>query len=105
MISYLELKKLFEACKEEVEIEIYFRNKEHYYMIIKYADYVTFQRCGASSIQSGEIIFSSLDKLYNSNTIDDIVLKEEWENIKDMIFDSTFSVIEDKEEIFSFYGI
>lgn len=98
MISYLEFKKWFDICKGEPEIEIIFKNRKYTYMIIKYKDYITFQRCGDISIQSGEIRFSSLDELYHTKTIDNIILKEEWENIEDMIFDSMFCITEDKEE-------
>lgn len=85
MITYLKFKELFEVLNvaREPEIEVYFHNRKYVYMIIKYKDYITFQRCGSKEEQSGEIKFSSLDELYNSKTIDDILLKEEWNNISD----------------------
>lgn len=105
MISYLKFQELFDACKGEPEIEIIFQNRKQTYMIIKYEDYITFQRCGSKEEQSGEIRFGSLDELYHTKTIDDIILKEEWENIEDIIFDTMFSVVEDKEELFNFLGL
>ena len=73
-------------------------------MIIKYDNYLTFQRCGNIQEQSGEIKFNTLDELYNSKTIDNIILKEEWHNIEDILFDS-ISVIDNKEEIWTLYGV
>lgn len=95
MISYLKFKKWFDTLKGEPEIEITFKNRIYTYMIIKYDGYITFQRCGDISIQSGERKFDSLDDLYCTKTIDDIVLKEEWQNIKDIVLDSMLNIAED----------
>ena len=89
MISYTKFKELFDSIdsNSEPEIELYFKNKHNTYMIIKYYDYISFQRCGNQEEQSGEIQYKSLDILYNSRTIDNIVLKDEWKNIQDILFD------------------
>lgn len=107
MISYPKFKEIFDNIdsNREPEIEFYFKNRKNNYMIIKYNDYVTFQRCGIKEEQSGEIKFKSLDELCNSQTIDNIILINEWNNIEDILFDCTFSVVDDKEEFFNLYGV
>lgn len=82
MISYEEFKRIYNTIPGEPEFRIYLKNKE--YMIIKYEDYVTFQRCGTVD-GSGEIKYSTLDELYNSKSIDNICLKEDWNLIDDII--------------------
>lgn len=106
MISYEKFKEIFNIIdsKREPEMEFYFKNRKNTYMIIKYNDYVTFQRCGRFEEQSGEIKFKSLDELYNSHTIDNIVLKKEWNNIKDILFDC-LSINRNKEDISEMYNI
>lgn len=107
MISYIKFKQIFDNIDShrEPEIEFYFKNRKNTYMIIKYDGYITFQRCGTEEEQSGEIRFESLDVLYNSRTLDNIVLKDEWINIENILFDSTFSVVNDMDEILKLYGI
>lgn len=107
MIDYRKFKEIFEAIDSynEPEIELYFKDKNNHYMIIKYSDYITFQRCGVKEKLSKEIKFKSLDELYNAKTIDDICLKSEWENIEDIIFDGLFSIIDDQETIINFYRV
>ena len=105
MIDYENFKKLFNVLNNEPEIEVYFKNSKNTYMIIKYKDYITFQRCGIKEKQSGEIKFTNIDELYNSKTIDNIFLKQDWSNVKDILINSTFSVVDDKEDIKKIYGI
>lgn len=106
MITYQKFKEIFDNIdtNSEPEIELFFNNRDNTYMIIKYNDFITFQRCGKDE-QSGEIKFSTLDELYKTKTIDNIVLKDEWDNISDIIFEASFSVIEDKEDILDLYGV
>ncbi len=107
VISYSKFKEILDNIdsNREPEIEFYFKNKKYTYMIIKYKDYITFQRCGANEEQGGEIKYKSLNELCNSQTIDDIILINEWDSIEDIIFDCTFSVVDDKENIFNLYGV
>lgn len=107
MITYLKFKEIFDSidASMEPEIEFYFKNRKNNYMIIKYDNCVTFQRCGKIEDQSGEIKYKSLDELCNSKTIDDIILINEWDNIDDILIDCTFSVIEDKDVIYKVYGV
>ncbi len=109
MITYIEFKEMFDSIsveRFEPEITIYFKNRIEDYMIIKYSDYITFQRCGLEEERSGEIRYESLDELYHIETIDGIVLKNEWMNIEDILFDDTFSVAwDDMAEFYYQYGI
>lgn len=84
MITFEELKNaaLQNACLEP-EISIDFSDKERQYMIIVYEDRVTFQRCGAYD-GSGEIPFASLDELYETEAVDGILLKRDWDKITDI---------------------
>lgn len=107
MITYQKFKEIFDNIDPNIEpeIELYFNNRDNTYMIIKYRDFITFQRCGRKEDTSDEIKFSTLDELYKTKTIDDIVLKDEWDNISDIIFDSSFSVVEDREDFLNLYGV
>lgn len=106
MISFSVFKEIFDAIPSDMEPEITFCffNRRDEYMIIKYNDRVTFQRCGTGSEQSGEISFGSLEELYNAQTIDNICLKNEWNGISGIIFDSMFDV-NDSDALMRFYGI
>lgn len=70
----------------EPEVTIKFKNVNSQYMIIKYKDYYTFQRCGIND-DSGEICFKSFYLLINTNTIDNINLKRDWNNIEEILID------------------
>lgn len=84
MITFEELKKTsLNYAHLEPEISIEFSDKESQYMIIVYEDRVTFQRCGAND-GSGEIPFHTLDELYETETVDGILLKRDWNKITDI---------------------
>ncbi len=104
MIDYKTFQILFNKISGEPEFEIYFKNTDDTYMIIKYKEYVTFQKCFDEQ-DRGEVKYKSLDELYNSILIDKISLKNNWNNISDIVIDSTFSVTNDKEEIKRVYDI
>ena len=53
MLSFEEFTSIYDAAQGEPEFEIYFMNQAKTYMIIKYGDHVSFQRCGAND-GSGE---------------------------------------------------
>ena len=96
MITYKKFKELFNNLKHETEIEIYFKNNEKY-MIIKYDNYLTFGK--ENGIKEKIKKYSSIDKLYNS------FLNEKWNEITDILIDTTFSVIYNKQEIKDYYDI
>lgn len=88
--SYEEIKKLMLKCineyNVEAELRLKFEDKINDYMIIIYKDHCSFQRCGTDEEQSGEYNYNNLDELYNAQLIDDIILKRDWNKIKE--FDS-----------------
>ena len=84
--SFEEIKKLLLKCISEnhieTELRIVFDDKSYEYMIIVYDDHCSFQRCGKKEEQSGEYIYKTLDELYKSQQIDDILLERDWDKIK-----------------------
>ncbi len=83
-ITYLEFKEdLEKIVKTGAEPEIPFLLNGKKYMIIGFENMVSFQRFGDNEgDQSGEIFFKNLDELYNTETIDGILLKRDWKDIK-----------------------
>ena len=67
----------------EPELSLCFRGNESEYMIIGYADHVSFQRCGYYD-GSGEIEYKTLDELFETELIDGICLKRDWNKILDI---------------------
>ena len=86
-IDFDTFKRLARQMDWEPEFTLRFAEDPHDYMIITYADYVTFQRCGQPGEGSGEIRFSDLDELYNADTIDGICLKRDWDGLECIIQD------------------
>ena len=91
MISFKEFSRLFDSAKGEPEFEIFFKGLEKTYMIIKYADHVSFQRCGARD-GSGEFDYPSLSELCQSISVDDICLKDKWDDIDTIIAEVRFDL-------------
>ncbi len=83
MITYEEFKRYYDAGVHEPEFYVLFADRNEEYMIIKYADGPTFQRCGATN-GSGEYKYPDLDALYCADTIDRINLKRDWDKIEDI---------------------
>lgn len=82
-ITYLEFKNELEDMTQlGIELEFPFLLNNKKYMIIGFKDKVSFQRFGDIEDQSGEIFFKNLDELYNTETIDGILLKRDWKDIK-----------------------
>ena len=79
--TYEEFKEWFEKNKEnEPEIPFLLNGKK--YMIIGFKNKVSFQRFGETlEEQSGEVYFKDLDTLYNTETIDGVLLKRDWDKI------------------------
>lgn len=65
---------------DEPELSLFMYSRE--YMIIGYADRCSFQRCGTND-WSEEFFYNNLDELYNSITVDNILLKRDWKDITD----------------------
>jgi len=106
MITFDEFKLIYESAPGEPEFEIYFYDKEKSYMIIKYNNCVSFQRCGITD-GSGEIYYPNLTVLYNTELIDGICLCDCWDDIETIIFNSTFDLGTDDgiDDIKYVYGI
>ena len=101
MISYKIFKELFEVLdsNRETEIEIIFKNRKDSYVLIKFNKKITFGNSEKA------VDYKDIEELYNSKTVDNIILKEEWDNIEDILIDMTFSVKDDKAKIKEIYGI
>lgn len=101
MISYKKFKELFEVLdsNKSPEIEITFKNRRGSYVLIKFNGKISFGNSEKA------IDYKELEELYNSKTLDNIILKEEWNNIADILIDMTFSVKDDKAKIKEIYGI
>ena len=115
MISYDEFKTCLLKMPNSSEFELYFTNTTETYAIIKYADTISFQRCGYSKemieeykldtdyIGSGEHYYSSIDELAKTDLIDGILLLRDWEKISDIVVNNTFSLNNGIEEIAEVY--
>ncbi len=99
--TYEHFKAIFNKINGEPEYELYFKNRPATYMIIRYDDRVTFQRCGFED-GSGEIPFNNLDELYNSKTVDGVCLKDEWCDIEEILLNSTYDLYHDMDEIYRY---
>ena len=81
--SFYKIKEKFSgefAANWEPELTLYMYGKE--YMIIFFGDNrCTFQRCGSKGVGSGEVWYDSFDELYNTETVDGILLKRDWNDI------------------------
>ncbi len=68
----------------EPELKLLIYDKEH--MVIGYKTHYSFQKLNDTSNMK-EINFNNLDELYNTETIDNIFLKRDWNNIDDFELD------------------
>ena len=100
MISFEEFTNLYNAAKGEPEFEICFLNQRKTYMIIKYDDHVSFQRCGSDD-GSGEYDYPSLEVLYQTESVDGIRLMDKWDSIETIIADGMYD-LSIQEELDSF---
>ena len=104
MNDFERFKKMYDGIPGEHEFEVFFNNTKDTYMIIKYPNDVSFQKC-CDKEHRGEIICCSLDELYNSILHDNISLKKDWNNINDIIIDATWSIVDDNNEIKRIFNI
>ena len=95
-ITFEQFEEVFNNLTGEVEIEVYFKNNDNEYMIIKLSDCITFQKCG---IGSKEIKYKNLRELYETETIDNICLKRDWNNISDIVIDEALSFKDDFDSV------
>lgn len=86
MITFEQVKMLAESCVSrggEPEITLNFCDKKSEYMVIAFEGRCSFQRCGAHD-GSGEFFYDTLDELYETETVDGIILKRDWDKITDI---------------------
>ena len=86
MITFEEIKeKALRHTDMEPEIWLNFSDKKSDYMIIVFKDKCSFQRCATQGWSeydgSGEFFYKSLDELYETETVDGILLKRDWDKI------------------------
>ncbi len=96
MISFEEFKRIYAIMPGEPEFELYFRHRAETYMIIKYDDCVSFQRCGYIG-ENDEADYRSLDALYAADLIDGIKLGKDWNEIEEIETDSTWLLSKDDD--------
>lgn len=91
MISYDQFKKIFNELEIGSEIEIYFGNDEQY-MMVKMDKTFTLGNSNGGVINE-------------YNDLEETSLKNEWNNINDIIINFAFSVVDDKKKIAEIYGV
>lgn len=91
MLSFEQLKALAEDVVlqgGEPEICLNFSDKKNDYMIITFEGKCSFQHCAAQGFKtfdgSGEFWYRSFDELYETETVDRILLKRDWGKITDV---------------------
>ena len=115
LISFEKFKDIFKKMPVNSEFEFYFAGYKYTYSAIKYADAVSFARCGYSKnmikelgirtdyIGSDEVFYASLDELTNSELIDGINLFRDWNKITDIVVNGSFSIDQDIRELVEVY--
>lgn len=87
MITIEQFKNLYQSTSDGSEFEIHFKDSADEFMIIKYSDHASFQRCGVET-GSGEEDYPSIDALLLATLIDDIQLTRDWPEIELIVFNS-----------------
>lgn len=86
MTTFEELKKIaLRHADMEPEIFLNFSDKTGDYLIIVFEDKCSFQRCGTQGVSpfdgSDELFYKTLDELYETETVDGILLKRDWDKL------------------------
>ncbi|MCM1083253.1 MAG: hypothetical protein NC428_07230 [Clostridium sp.] len=80
--TFEEIKQLLlKSIEADYEAELTLKIGNDNYMIIIYEDKCSFQKCDGG--KTGEKYYKTLDELYEANQIDDIILKRDWDKIKE----------------------
>lgn len=85
MISIKEFEEIYNLIPGEPAFELWFDEDGPSYMIIKYADCATFQRCGNGPRSSGEFEYPSLNALLSTDLLDGLNLRRDWSRIQGII--------------------
>ena len=117
IISYEKFLEIFNFIENEPEFEFYFTNTEDSCFVVKYEDGVSFE-CSdltekdielfgfdKSDISVKLLTFNSFEELYNTKLASGFCLKEEWENISDIVVNTTICLAEPDgvDEVFAVY--
>ncbi len=115
-ISYQEFVKVFNILPFHSEIKFVFSHTKKTYMLIKYEESISFQRCGnsietirkynldADSVCSREVFYKNLEELYIRKSVDDICLQSDWGRIETICVNDSYDLSEGLEEVFDVYG-
>lgn len=115
VISYEKFLEIFNLIPHHSECEFYLVDTKETYMLIKYEDNISFQRCGYSDEMikngwpadrrgSGEIFYKTFEELYVKKTVDDICLKDSWDKVEVICINSSFNLPAETDDIFAVYG-
>ena len=89
MMEFEKFKEIFNNLDGEPEITIKYQDDSSNYMIIKYNNYVTYQKCGIDAIETK---YNSIDELYEN------ILKNNWNKITNIIIDEGIDLINNKAD-------
>lgn len=115
VVSFEQFKEIFLKMPNNSEYELYFADTKSTYSIVKYADSVSFARCGYSEeliketgiktdyIGTDEDIYTSFDAMVSAELVDGINISRDWQKITDILVNGTFSIDRDLVEIKQIY--
>ena len=95
-ITIEEFADIYRRTPGEPEFELYFDNRDGCYCIIKFADSVSFQRCGYGT-GSGESFYPDLETLFTETLVDGICLREEWGRVRAIIAHGCYDLCDAEE--------
>ena len=100
MITYGQFKELYDAIGGEPEFPLCFEGRpDDEYMIIKYDDGPTFQKCfDGGYLGDREKKFASLNALYHATMPDGICLEKDWGRLKTIMLGDAF-YLDNPEEL------
>ena len=91
MISFDIFKEFFYKLENGKELALDFYNGDTY-LLVKHNDYISYG------------IHSPNSEIITCKDLDELPLKDKWDNIKDITIDFAFSLVNDKEDIIKIYG-
>ena len=90
MISFDIFKEFFYKLENGKELALDFYNGDTY-LLVKHNDYISYG------------IYSPNSEITTCKDLDELPLKDRWNNIKDITLDFTFSLVDDKDELYKIY--
>lgn len=92
MLNYNNFKTFFEKIGNDKELALDFYNGDTY-LLVKHNNYISYG------------IYSPNSEITTCKDLDELPLKDQWNNIKDITLDFAFSLVNDKEEILKIYDL